>query len=248
MKKSLAWGTLLLAAIVSWVMLSRMSSPDRKIPEASRAVTGESDDREERARHDEVGTVAPSRNLNAHPPAVLGDGRETRWEADVGPSSAATMAPHAAGARNLSLDPVRLTPQESGNRAGESVEVGRPFPIPRSIRDVCEKGPGHVCDVVLPEIDKMGKERRDLAWAPAAEQRLLELLGSATGQFTVRALECRTSLCVAEVASSGGPHPGIGGYRAEVDNGLYSRGVLTGYEESDQGVRVTVRLFVYERR
>lgn len=67
------------------------------------------------------------------------------------------------------------------------------------------------------------------------------------GKFSIRAIECRTTLCAAEVESPYGPYLGAH-YSFVGANNLYNRPSFLGYETRELGVRVTVTLQIFERR
>lgn len=61
-------------------------------------------------------------------------------------------------------------------------------------------------------LSEMSQEPRDEVWAAEAEVRLRSLIMAEPTPFTVRAVECRTSLCAIELASI------YGGYHGDLDS------------------------------
>lgn len=83
--------------------------------------------------------------------------------------------------------------------------AGHAFPVSASIIAECEPVPGwrpsHACRPNRKLLEAMAEEPREEPWASAAEQAIRELLAQQPTTYTIRALECRTSLCFMEVAS-----------------------------------------------
>lgn len=130
--------------------------------------------------------------------------------------------------------------------------IGRPFPVSESVAAACRAGP---CLAVVQLLSKFAHEPRDLQWASDIEARLGELVMAEHGEFTIRAIECRQSLCVAEVASIHGSFS----FNTRIrPNGTDANHELSwkdlwvgigdfGYEMDPSGARITVTLQVFSR-
>jgi len=139
-----------------------------------------------------------------------------------------------------------LPPRDAGALLDDTV-IGRPFPVSKSVKDPCRIGP---CLEVVQLLSKMAKEPRDLAWAADFEARLGEIVMAAHGEFTIRAIECRRSLCAVEVASVHGMFP----FETRIESSqLTPQEVLWvgigdfGFETDSSGNRVTVGLTIFRR-
>src|SRR5579871_4348760 len=86
------------------------------------------------------------------------------------------------------------TPQDSPD--AQSVQ-GRAFPVSRSVKASCRVG----CEDLNEVLSQFAQQPRDPVWARSAETKLRNLVLKENGKYTIRAIECRTSLCVIEVAS-----------------------------------------------
>jgi hypothetical protein len=104
-----------------------------------------------------------------------------------------------------------------------------------------------ICGDELRVLREMERERRDEAWASQMEATLRSLLTSAPyAAYTVRNIECRSSICATEIASTYGRHPGLALkdlQRIGMDHG----NGLFGYERNEYGERVTVTLRIFRR-
>lgn len=79
--------------------------------------------------------------------------------------------------------------------------VGRPFPLSPSMEAECRVDDG--CAPVLRLLRQFSQQPRDPIWATRMEAGLRDLVMSLPG-YSIRAIECRASLCAAEVASGMG--------------------------------------------
>jgi hypothetical protein len=95
----------------------------------------------------------------------------------------------------------------------------------------------------------MTEEPRDPEWAPAAESMLRDFIETTDpGKFSIRALECRTSICAVEVESIYGPFSGrVLGYEPLADE-LRRDAPMLGFEADEFGTRMTVTVFTFIRR
>ncbi|GEM_PF-5979779 len=154
--------------------------------------------------------------------------------------------------------------QDEISRSGSSLEVkgeeedpnaviGRQFPVSTSIEEMCKKLSSKAedrCDFTHRRLAEFAQQARDPVWASNMEAQLRDLVMSNPG-YTIRTIECRTSLCVAEVASLDGMfhfESAIG-----TDSPLHES-LMNGLEwqtarERDQSYgTVTVTLMMFERR
>lgn len=90
--------------------------------------------------------------------------------------------------------------------------VGRPFPLSPSMNAECRADVG--CAPALRLLKQLSKEPRDPIWASTMEAGLRDLVMSQPG-YSIRAIECRASLCAAEVAS------GLGMFNFTAQTGPY---------------------------
>lgn len=205
--------------------------------------------------HNESGTASTQAALKAAPQS-----RSTVHTTDLSQldEAATTPVPPAA------LPPTDL--ESTGDRAAEQDRraeshvqapanvlvlenslVGRAFPVSASVEAHCSEYPDipEVCDELHELLARMSKEPRDPGWATSMEEKLRRLIMVEPGRFTIRALQCRSSVCALEVASPFGMlrlrdlKPLLGN---EIDLGDSARG----YETTPHGI-VTVTLFVLER-
>lgn len=129
---------------------------------------------------------------------------------------------------------------------GDSV-IGNPFPTSASVQDSCKKNPD--CDRVNAGLKEMAEEPRDVSWATNMEDQLRDYSASfGSGKYTIRAVECRESLCAIEVASVYGILPPALPYGSSLDRQLSSWDSWTGHETDQLGAQVTVTLLIYRRR
>lgn len=125
--------------------------------------------------------------------------------------------------------------------------IGRPFPISESISASCRgEGKGSPCMEVVELLAQLAEEPRDPRWATETEASLREWL-SHSSEFTIRAIECRTSLCAVEVASLYGPLAGFK-YGDSPHGKLFNWISMFGYEADPSSARVTVTVQMFKRR
>ena len=121
--------------------------------------------------------------------------------------------------------------------------VGHPFPVSKSVPVGCQQD-AQLCRALAQFTD----EPRDPAWAPQIEGMLQTLLGS-DPQFAMRNLECRTTLCFAEVTSIMGAYIEEGKVNGAPDKLLFFTGLNAfGFEHDPSSARVTVTLVGFSRR
>jgi hypothetical protein len=107
--------------------------------------------------------------------------------------------------RSAGVDEVQPpTATNTDTRPSDADAIGRPFPLSQSLRDHCKQlaryGPDAICDEIHQALSTMAQEPVDPNWAPATEA-LLRARVTEAGEYTIRAVECRTTLCAIVVAS-----------------------------------------------
>jgi hypothetical protein len=129
------------------------------------------------------------------------------------------------------------TASESGIDLATAL-VGRPFPVSNSVAAGC-KADG--CPELDQALAKFADEPRDPVWASKIEEKLREFIAT-DPQYTVRNLECRSTLCFAEVTSIlGGFNDGIKS-NDSLHGLLYTDNRVFGYERDPSSGRITVTL------
>ena len=143
------------------------------------------------------------------------------------------------------------TPSDSdGSTTADLEVVGVPFPVSESVEQRCEKfaaehGESTSCKNIHTLLTKMSQEPRDVAWATTLEATLRRLIAADPKQFTIRAIECRTSLCAVEVASS---NQFLGfSYSTQISNGIWAVDVWWGDETNPEGAPIVVTLKIFRR-
>lgn len=129
-------------------------------------------------------------------------------------------------------------------------EIGRPFPLSDSLSVAC-KHRRWCTNLAVPLLAEFAKEPRDQKWASQNEAALgAYVQARGPSEFKLRVVECRTTLCVMEVASPAGRSFRDGRKLYEVD-GLQG---IDEYEYMDSVVEdvpvynVRVTLWIYRRR
>jgi hypothetical protein len=101
-------------------------------------------------------------------------------------------------------------------------------------------------DPIVPRLlEQFAQEERDVSWAQMTELHLREVFASAQG-VTVRWIECRTSICIYEVAYAGQGNYNIGSDNYLVDE-IRLEGTIFAFEDDATNLRFTVALEVYSR-
>jgi len=130
--------------------------------------------------------------------------------------------------------------------------IGRQFPVSTSVERLCRKLSSKEedrCAYTHRELEEFAQQPRDHGWASSMEGQLRALVISQSG-YTIRTIECLTSLCVAEVASLYGMFhfvSAIGSHsplRQSMMNGMEWQ---TAYEHDPSNGSVTVTLMIFER-
>jgi hypothetical protein len=96
----------------------------------------------------------------------------------------------------------------SSSRIDRSV-VGTAFPVPDSIETSCGRKNGDFCERQHRALAEMAQEPRDEAWATKTESLIQhEIISQGPGIYSIRNIECRTSICAVEVQSLSGAYVG----------------------------------------
>lgn len=127
--------------------------------------------------------------------------------------------------------------------------IGRPFPVSESVISMCrpDKGVGpQSCKGTMELLARMAEEPRDLRWARETESILRSWL-SQLPDTTIRAIECRTSLCAIETSSIHGVQHGPS-YEEPLTERLLRQLPMWGDETDASGAKVTVTMQLFKRR
>jgi hypothetical protein len=128
----------------------------------------------------------------------------------------------------------------------ESV-VGQPFKISASVKEGC-KNDTIECPLVMASIARLIKEPRDVGWAARMEDTIhatVDRRGS--GEYVIRNLECRASICILEVECRTGTFTAR--YDDAITSSLRPNALTIGVPEYDpSGTIVHVELMDFERR
>jgi hypothetical protein len=115
-------------------------------------------------------------------------------------STAHSLSQSLSGARKVEQE--RARPDSVPEDEGPDLRVvGRPFPLSPSIEAECRVDDG--CAPLLRLLKQFSQQPRDVVWAAKMEAGLRDLVMSQPG-YSIRTIECRASLCAAEVASGTG--------------------------------------------
>ncbi len=180
----------------------------------------------------------------------------------------------ASGAREWSPCAYRLPPREFGDhlrqtkagrrslilaqyvqpdlRTDEAV-VGRQFPLSPSVQQQCGPPPeppySYMCETLMSELRRLAEEAREESWASATEEGLRVGVARDHTATTIRALECRESLCAIEMVTPT-VVPGYKGvsHALLAENGLVRVQEVPAWETDKNGVRVVVLAQVFRRK
>ncbi len=122
------------------------------------------------------------------------------------------------------------------------------FKVSDSVKRNCFKGVDGRCDdQMLFLVEQMLSEKRDEPWARQCEEHLRRLVSGAEQRYSIRQLQCGSTICAMEVTSPVGSYFG----NFEQDDWLKQNLSLSdrtnGYELDPAGQRVTVTLGVCSR-
>jgi hypothetical protein len=126
----------------------------------------------------------------------------------------------------------------------------RPFPISASVNATYELyclRSSLLCTTLRDTLSRFAQEQRDVAWANGIESEIRSYVAAKAG-FTIRTLECRRSLCVAEVAAVGGLFVAAFSPDRSLFRKLWPKFLAAGHETSESGEPITVTLLTYQRR
>jgi len=196
------------------------------------------------------GTSAPG---TTSPLAKLESAQTPRKGSVVAPTATApsiheVAAPsvHLQGSQQSGAsEPVASAAGETGAMDPAAV-VGRHFPVSASVIAGCKSRGG--CPNLDEQLDKFAQEPRDLAWAADVESKLRALVMASSGQFAIRSVECRTSLCAIEVASLSGPFLSGISLNPALRALLYSGYGAFGIERDASSAKIVVTLLTLERQ
>jgi hypothetical protein len=153
--------------------------------------------------------------------------------------------PNAAIAGGDAIGAATLSTESSGGV--NNAVIGRSFQISDSVDSQCRHEPSS-CSDVLRNLVRLAKEPRDNLWAAEMEKLIqINIAKQEEKQYSIRNIECRTSVCAVEVASIFGPYM-VGRddhLRSSLRPGLATLGV---YEADSSGAKVTVTVETFMRR
>lgn len=158
----------------------------------------------------------------------------------------------ASNQANIAPTKIATTESKTPSSAGAEVSegdsvIGNPFPISASVRDSCKPNPD--CDRIKAALKEMAQEARDDTWATDMEEKLREYSASfGPDKYTIRAIECRGSLCAIEVASIYSLLPPALPYNSVLGSQLKAWDAWTGHETDQLGAKITVTLSIYRQR
>ena len=147
---------------------------------------------------------------------------------------------------------IDLQPAEAiAEEAGVSV-ADQPFAVSKSVAEACKPAkPGvfrqSACDRANHLLAEMAREPRDEPWATVSERVLRAYAEQEPGKFSIRALECRKSICFIETASIFGHLPDADFYFVR-DHGFSREDPVDVHETDEAGARLTVTLLPVTRR
>jgi hypothetical protein len=125
--------------------------------------------------------------------------------------------------------------------------IGTPFAVSASVATMCTSDK-IICPHVYKKLAGFTEEPRDNAWASEAEadiQNQIESLGP--DKYSIRNLECRTTICAVEVSSVSDHYLGMA-YYYMVKYGLsQDLGTIGAYEMDPLGARIDVTLMTFTR-
>jgi hypothetical protein len=136
--------------------------------------------------------------------------------------------------------------QTSSTSIDKSV-IGVPFPISTSVDIGCQKFPS--CDEMRKRLSELANEPRDSAWATEMESLIQNnVMSQGPDKYSIRDVECRSSLCSVETASPFGVFTPR--YPDPLYGSLTGGGVASiwGSETDESGGRIIVTVTIFMRR
>ena len=124
--------------------------------------------------------------------------------------------------------------------------IGIPFPVSASVEAYCiNKAPLH-CEREHQALAKMAQQPRDEAWAAKTESQIQdEVISQGPGIYSIRNIECRSSICAVEVKSLSRAYIGAN-YNFLAVNGLFDDLNMFASPENDElGRRTQVTLVIF---
>jgi hypothetical protein len=198
-------------------------------------------------------------NLGAPPNSIM-SGRELSGDPRYGKSNDVPLANVNSfdkfATRTEPRDQAKLVPKNPSASDSAAV-IGRAFPISKAILDDCKMKRDYICNDVQEKLSEMSLEPRDSRWASEMEA-LIEhdiLFEELPGRFTIRDIECRTSLCAAQVESTFSSNGIYGSYMGgmqvhhdDLNAALHTNFNTFATETDLTGRRVTVTVITFTRR
>lgn len=131
--------------------------------------------------------------------------------------------------------------------------VGQPFPVSESVAEACKPAtPGafrwEACDRVNALLVQIATEPRDDVWATAMEQQLRAYAEAQPVNLTIRALECRKTICFIETAAAFPGDLPMPDYRWREKLGLGKEYPVNASERDAAGMRWNITLFPFRRK
>lgn len=131
--------------------------------------------------------------------------------------------------------------------------VGRRFPRSDLVEAECrtywegrESGEPRYCAEHRALLAQLESEPREEPWASQTEQKLRGYVNAFAGQYTIKALECRSSVCATECASPYGML-NMPSYEFSREAALLPRLALTARENQLDGTQTTITLRAFVR-
>jgi hypothetical protein len=126
--------------------------------------------------------------------------------------------------------------------------IGVVFPASASVEASCKRKKLDFCEKQHNVLAEMAKEARDKAWAVKTETLIQdEVISQGPGIYSIRNIECRTSICAAEVESLSDAYVGAD-YNFLATNGLLDELRMVGAPETDNsGRQISVALVIFTK-
>jgi hypothetical protein len=134
--------------------------------------------------------------------------------------------------------------------------VGRSFEISEAVETDCKIRNDYMCNDVQKKLAELSQEPRDPHWASTMEA-LIEhdiLFDEDPGRFSIRNIECRTTLCAAEVESTASVNGKYGsylggkfGHHDDLNAALHTNYNTFARETGSTGARVAVTVITFTR-
>jgi len=200
----------------------------------------------------------------ANPAISITSGRELSGDPRLATSNESPLANVDQSATDSGKLAIGTEARDQGEPVSKNREtldpaavIGRAFPISAAVEADCKRKQDYICNDVQQKLSKMRQEPRDPVWAPEMEALIQHdvLLEEQPDRFRIRYIECRTSLCAAEVEStlsmSGTYGSYMGGMQVHHDAlnaALHTNFNTFAYETDPSGARVTVTVITFSRR